>query len=607
MSLKLKLQTWSEALMAFDQNDYDKALSLFQSMNESGSKVYFNQGMIHATRGNHKLAIEAFEKAIELDNYLAVAYFQVGVSRFLLRKYDEARRDFDDAYLYMRSNKIIDYEQLGLQFQLYSCEVLFNRGLCLVYMGHLGAGLKDWSMAIKEKYTQEHDVIDEAYLDKGEGYTVFSVSVGTVFRPSTSKLANLESRDFLGNSKVVAAANPFDLHLDFEKTSSPSIHAPQSTNSGTNLVRSRSVVDRLGTSIDGVARPLRRRPTMEERKITEKRLRRSQTMPPVRERKPLVPNDSRLRHTFDKSHGNAPAVQHSSVSVNNASPTLEDREGEALVAENISRQLEAGLTTRVPSRPSNPPSFSLSSSRSRPAPLEIPAHRETSISSPPSTSIPQQNPPPLRSASLPPPNFVSQPLSPLRPSRTEASTPRPRVRPPIHDSSIPTGASQHSPPTRQDSCASLSSCASLDSNSLDSTCRLCLSLVGEDGPPSTCSSENSIPGSVLFSYLQDVEDASPFDVLSPQKGSYSQKGKAENKSKIRLLYREQARAMMLSDNIDLSTLVRRIQTKLGVTNDLALSYRDTDDRLVAIVDEEDWQSALDTVSSGADSLEIIVD
>jgi len=28
-------------------------------------------------------------------------------------------------------------------------------------------GLKDWTMAIKEKYTQEHDVIDEAYLDNG--------------------------------------------------------------------------------------------------------------------------------------------------------------------------------------------------------------------------------------------------------------------------------------------------------------------------------------------------------------------------------------------------------------------------------------------------------
>jgi len=33
--------------------------------------------------------------------------------------------------------------------------------------GRLEDGLKDWTMAMKEKYTQEHDVIDEAYLDNG--------------------------------------------------------------------------------------------------------------------------------------------------------------------------------------------------------------------------------------------------------------------------------------------------------------------------------------------------------------------------------------------------------------------------------------------------------
>jgi tetratricopeptide (TPR) repeat protein len=66
---------------------------------EPGSKIYFNVGLIHATRGEHELAIEAFEKAIELDSYLAIAYFQAGVSRFLMKQYEEARRDFDDAWL----------------------------------------------------------------------------------------------------------------------------------------------------------------------------------------------------------------------------------------------------------------------------------------------------------------------------------------------------------------------------------------------------------------------------------------------------------------------------------------------------------------------------
>ena len=37
--------------------------------------------------------------------------------------------------------------------------------------------------AKKEKVTEEHNVIDEAIRDRGDGYTVFSI-VSLVFRPS---------------------------------------------------------------------------------------------------------------------------------------------------------------------------------------------------------------------------------------------------------------------------------------------------------------------------------------------------------------------------------------------------------------------------------------
>jgi hypothetical protein len=57
------------------------------------------------------------------------------VSNFLLGKYDVAFGDFDKALLYLRQNQAINYEQLGLQFRLYSAEVLFNKGLCLIYLG----------------------------------------------------------------------------------------------------------------------------------------------------------------------------------------------------------------------------------------------------------------------------------------------------------------------------------------------------------------------------------------------------------------------------------------------------------------------------------------
>lgn len=38
-----------------------------------------------------------FRQATERDPYMAVAYFQCGVSNFLIGNYEEATRDFEDA------------------------------------------------------------------------------------------------------------------------------------------------------------------------------------------------------------------------------------------------------------------------------------------------------------------------------------------------------------------------------------------------------------------------------------------------------------------------------------------------------------------------------
>ena len=66
-------------------------------------------------------------------------------------------------------------EQLGLKFKLYSAEVLFNKGLCQIFTGQLDSGLAIMEDARKEKATDEHNVIDDAIADRGEGYTVFSI------------------------------------------------------------------------------------------------------------------------------------------------------------------------------------------------------------------------------------------------------------------------------------------------------------------------------------------------------------------------------------------------------------------------------------------------
>jgi tetratricopeptide (TPR) repeat protein len=105
---------------------------------------------------------------VRLDQYLAVAYFQQGVSNFLMGDFEEALANFNDTLLYLRGNNNIDYEQLGLKFKLYSCEVLFNRGLCYIYLQQRDAGLQDLSFAAKEKVVPDHDVIDEAIREEAE-------------------------------------------------------------------------------------------------------------------------------------------------------------------------------------------------------------------------------------------------------------------------------------------------------------------------------------------------------------------------------------------------------------------------------------------------------
>jgi len=70
-----------------------------------------------------------------------------------------------------------NYEQLGLDFRLYSAEVLFNCGLTKVYLGHMAAGMADMRQAQTQKQVAEHGVIDDAIRDQGRDYTVFSVPV----------------------------------------------------------------------------------------------------------------------------------------------------------------------------------------------------------------------------------------------------------------------------------------------------------------------------------------------------------------------------------------------------------------------------------------------
>ncbi|KAI0180267.1 hypothetical protein GGR52DRAFT_235930 [Hypoxylon sp. FL1284] len=206
MSLKQEIESWVSALGRYDNNEFEEALKEFENIADT-SKILFNMGVIHATLGEHEKAVECYQRAIRLDMYLAVAYFQQGVSNFLLGDFEEALANFNDTLLYLRGNTMIDYAQLGLLFKLYSCEVLFNRGLCYIYLQQKENGLADLNYAVKEKVVEDHNVIDEAIREEAEGYTVFSIPVGVVYRPNEAKVRNLKTKDYLGKARLVAASD----------------------------------------------------------------------------------------------------------------------------------------------------------------------------------------------------------------------------------------------------------------------------------------------------------------------------------------------------------------------------------------------------------------
>jgi len=203
LSLKAELETWANALNAYDAEDFAKALELFEPIADT-SRISTNIGLILATIGEHERAVESFRRATEQDSYLAIAYFQGGVSSFLLSDFEGAFEQFDHAFMWLRGNQAINYEQLGLNFRLYTAEILFNRGLCLLNLGRGEAGLADLQAAQKEKATPEHDVIDDAIRDQGDGYTVFSIPVGIVFRPNPNKIKNLQTKDYLGKARLIS-------------------------------------------------------------------------------------------------------------------------------------------------------------------------------------------------------------------------------------------------------------------------------------------------------------------------------------------------------------------------------------------------------------------
>ncbi|KAJ7054372.1 NADPH oxidase regulator NoxR [Mycena amicta] len=132
--LRAELQAWQDALRAHDSGDFRTSLQLFSAIADT-SKIVLNVALIHDRLGERSEAIEQLTKAIELDQYMAVGYFQRGVAYFHAGQWEEAMADYTQAQAMMRANTEINYDILGLNYKLKLAEVLYNRGLVLMKLG----------------------------------------------------------------------------------------------------------------------------------------------------------------------------------------------------------------------------------------------------------------------------------------------------------------------------------------------------------------------------------------------------------------------------------------------------------------------------------------
>ncbi|KAJ7620388.1 hypothetical protein FB45DRAFT_930103 [Roridomyces roridus] len=214
MTLRHELDIWAGAQMAHNDGNYKGVLNLFRKL-ERSAMISTNMGLLHAALGEHEKALRCFTDATTRDAYLTIAYFQRGVSHFLLERYRPASRDFKRAWGSLRGNEEINYEPLGLPFRVFASEVLFNLGLSRIRMDRTDKGIEYLEKARMLTMPEDHDVIEDVIRCRGEGYTAFSIAPGILYWPSPQKLTSIKPRNFMGEATLIATADPADLSTDF--------------------------------------------------------------------------------------------------------------------------------------------------------------------------------------------------------------------------------------------------------------------------------------------------------------------------------------------------------------------------------------------------------
>lgn len=223
-----------------------------------------------------------------------------------------------------------------------------------------------------------------------QGYTVFSIPVGIVFRPPAYKVENLDTRDYLGKARVVAATEAADLFTGFP--GARNAVAISGVSEPSDLAQ--TVPTRSKTSAGRLERTEREGgPTMAAGNGGKPNLRRSQTS------KPSLASVSTLSATPEADPSTRSPVPPIGAPLSRSKEANEAGIGEA----GSSASPTILPATRVRGRSNTAPSKRLGLVHSRSFSARQPAVTSDAFFSPSAPSRPTTRPPPLDLGLLRPP------------------------------------------------------------------------------------------------------------------------------------------------------------------------------------------------------------
>ncbi|KAG9025898.1 hypothetical protein FRB95_009646 [Tulasnella sp. JGI-2019a] len=246
-SLKYEIQTWAAAVDAYQTEDWDTSLDCFTKI-ASTSKILTNIGIIHGSLGEHDVAIEAFRTATSLDSYHGIAYHQAGVSNFMMGQYEAALKNFEDALRTLRGHEAINYEQIGLNYRLHAAAIVYNQGVTMIRLGNVDRGVQLLNDSLKLNSFDDCDLLARAVKARGEGFALFCLPTGTLYRPNQKMVANIRARDWMGKARLITPSQSKDEVDSFivprrAASSRPELAHPQSLlwNPRSSAARSRTL------------------------------------------------------------------------------------------------------------------------------------------------------------------------------------------------------------------------------------------------------------------------------------------------------------------------------------------------------------------------------